>query len=104
MSAQAEDYLNDLAKKTGARLYRAEKINDISASFAFVAEELRHQYSIGFYPQKTAEQEETRQLKVRVNKRTRRCAPATATSRSRKNKLRIKNLQKTNFASTVRIY
>lgn len=68
VSGLAENYLNALAKKTGARLYRAEKIKDISASFAFVAEELRHQYSIGFYPQKTAEQEETRQLKVRVSR------------------------------------
>lgn len=68
MSARADDYLNALAQKTGARLYRAEKIKDISAAFAFVAEELRHQYSIGFYPPKTAEQEEVRQLKVRVSR------------------------------------
>lgn len=68
ISALAGDYLNALAQKTGARLYRADKIKDISASFGFIAEELRHQYSIGFYPQKTAEQEETRQLKVRVER------------------------------------
>jgi hypothetical protein len=62
MSGQAEDYLKDLARKTGGRLYRAEKIKDISESFALIAEELRHQYNLGFYP-KPAEQEETRQIR-----------------------------------------
>jgi VWFA-related protein len=65
---KAENYLEALAEKTGGRYQAARQIRDIEAAFALVAEELRHQYNIGFYPQKTAELEETRQLKVRVDR------------------------------------
>lgn len=64
----ADDYLNDLADKTGARLYRANRIDDISASFALVADELRHQYSLGYYPADPPAPGERRQIKVRVNR------------------------------------
>lgn len=64
----ADAYLNDLADKTGARLYRANRIDDISASFAAVADELRHQYSLGYYPADPPAPGERRQIKVRVDR------------------------------------
>jgi len=67
-SVQGKEYLDDLAEKTGGRLYRAEKIKDISESFKLIAEELRQQYSLGYYPI-PPEQEEARKIKVRVNQK-----------------------------------
>jgi VWFA-related protein len=63
---RANAYLNDLAYKTGARLFRADTTRDLSQSFAFIAEELRRQYSLGYYPKTTAQAGTRRQIKVRV--------------------------------------
>ncbi|HKR01418.1 MAG TPA: hypothetical protein VJT09_12145, partial [Pyrinomonadaceae bacterium] len=63
---RADAYLHDLAYKTGARLYRADTTRDLSQSFAMIAEELRRQYSLGYYPKTTAQAGTRRQIKVRV--------------------------------------
>jgi VWFA-related protein len=63
---RADAYLNDLAYKTGARLFRADTTRDLTQSFALIAEELRRQYSIGYYPKTTAQAGTRRQIKVRV--------------------------------------
>ncbi|MDT5122595.1 MAG: hypothetical protein QOC96_2077 [Acidobacteriota bacterium] len=63
---RANDYLHDLAYKTGARVYQAETTSDLSQSFAQIAEELRRQYSLGYYPQAQAQAGQRRQIKVRV--------------------------------------
>jgi VWFA-related protein len=63
---RADAYLNDLAYKTGARLFRADTTRDLSQSFATIAEELRRQYSLGYYPKTTAQAGTRRQIKVRV--------------------------------------
>ncbi|MBD0326882.1 MAG: VWA domain-containing protein, partial [Pyrinomonadaceae bacterium] len=51
---RADAYLNDLADKTGARLYRADDLRNLTQSFAYIAEELRRQYSLGYYPKRPA--------------------------------------------------
>jgi VWFA-related protein len=63
---RADAYLNDLAYKTGARLFRADTTRDLTQSFATIAEELRRQYSLGYYPKTTAQAGTRRQIKVRV--------------------------------------
>jgi VWFA-related protein len=63
---RADAYLNDLAYKTGARLFRADNTRDLAQSFALIAEELRRQYSLGYYPKMTAQSGTRRQIKVRV--------------------------------------
>jgi VWFA-related protein len=63
---RADAYLNDLAYKTGARLFRADNTRDLTQSFATIAEELRRQYSLGYYPKSTAQAGTRRQIKVRV--------------------------------------
>jgi VWFA-related protein len=63
---RADAYLQDLANKTGARLYRAERTRNLEQTFALVAEELRRQYSLGYYPKNTARAGERRQIRVRV--------------------------------------
>jgi len=63
----ANRYLRDLADKTGARGYHAETTQNLAAAFGNVAEELRRQYSLGYYPQRPAQPGERRQVRVRVN-------------------------------------
>jgi VWFA-related protein len=65
---RADRFLGDLAERTGARRYRAENTQNLERSFAMVAEELRRQYGIGYYPQAVAQTGERRQVKVRVNR------------------------------------
>lgn len=64
---RADQYLHDLARVTGARLYNAEQ-QDLDAAFRSVAEELRRQYSLGYYPKNTPRPGERRNIKVRVNR------------------------------------
>ncbi|HBB89665.1 MAG TPA: hypothetical protein DC047_18825 [Blastocatellia bacterium] len=63
----ANRYLHDLADKTGARLYEADFNQNLSVVFGNVAEELRRQYSLGYYPKRPAQAGERRQIRVRVN-------------------------------------
>lgn len=65
--ARADRYLHEISQKTGARLYRAETTRDLEQAFAYVAEELRRQYSLGYYPKTAAQAGQRRQIKVRVN-------------------------------------
>ncbi len=65
---RANSYLRDLAEKTGARGYRADSVYNISQSFALIAEELRRQYSLGYYPKTGAQAGQRRQIRVRVNR------------------------------------
>jgi Ca-activated chloride channel family protein len=64
-----DKYLQQLAEKTGGRYFKAGDINAIRQSFAGVAEELRRQYLIGYYPTKPANVGEERKIKVTVNRK-----------------------------------
>ena len=63
----ADQYLHQLADKTGARLFPANDRTQLADAFSRIAEELRCQYSLGYYPQTAAEGGERRQIKVRVD-------------------------------------
>jgi len=63
---RADQYLHDLARVSGARLYNAEQDN-LDSAFRSVAEELRRQYSLGYYPKKAPQPGERRNVKVRVD-------------------------------------
>lgn len=65
---RANRYLNELADKTGGRLYKANDTNQLANAFSRIAEELRRQYSLGYYPQGTSANADRRQIKVKVNK------------------------------------
>jgi VWFA-related protein len=64
---RGDRYLNDLARVTGARLYNADNQN-LSLAFQQVAEELRRQYSLGYYPKRAPQPGERRSIKVRVDR------------------------------------
>lgn len=64
---RAKEYLHGLADRTGGRYYRGDTIMGLSQAFTWVAEELRRQYSLGYYPKLAGQNGQRRQIKVRVN-------------------------------------
>ena len=66
---RADQYLQGMAEKTGGRLYRANDASQLAQAFTSIAEELRRQYSIGYYPQTgAATTDERRLIKVTVKR------------------------------------
>lgn len=63
---RANLYLHLLADKTGGDFLHADSPKNLSRTFARVAEQLRQQYSIGFYPKRAAQGAQKRSLRVRV--------------------------------------
>jgi VWFA-related protein len=61
-------YLNDLAQNSGGRTFDANANSNLDASFAGIAEELRRQYSVGYYPENVGQAGERRQIRVRVKR------------------------------------
>ena len=66
---RADQYLKGMAEKTGGRLYRANDATQLAQAFTSIAEELRRQYSLGYYPQTGADgTDERRLIKVTVKR------------------------------------
>lgn len=61
-------YLNDLANTTGGRLFEANRTNNLDAAFSGIAEELRRQYALGYYPENVGKKGDVKQIKVRVQR------------------------------------
>ena len=67
--ARGRAYLNELAAATGGRVFRPESTpGGLTAAFEGIAEELRRQYVIGYYPQEEGAPGERKQIRVRVNR------------------------------------
>lgn len=65
---RAEEYLNEMASRTGGRVYQASNTGNLAAAFSDIAGELRQYYSLGYYPKENAKTGKTRKIKVRVNR------------------------------------
>ncbi|HEX8097999.1 MAG TPA: VWA domain-containing protein [Pyrinomonadaceae bacterium] len=65
---KADAYMRELAEKTAGRLYQADNLYNMEQSFRLIAEELRRQYSLGYYPKNAGQTGERRQVRVRVNR------------------------------------
>ncbi len=65
---KAEEYLNEMALRTGGRLYEATSANSLTQAFSNIASELREFYSIGYYPSEDKEAGKRRSIKVRVDR------------------------------------
>jgi len=63
---RAATFLADVAERSGARLYEAETLGDLDRAFASIAEELRHQYALSYYPTNAARDGSLRRIRVRV--------------------------------------
>lgn len=61
-------YLETLASNTGGHEFEADSLSNLDTAFAGIAEELRRQYSIGYYPEKVGQVGERRSISVRVNR------------------------------------
>lgn len=61
-----DHYLQELANTTGGREYLADTLQNMSNAFANVAEELRRQYSIGYYPKRPLQAGQRRMIRVRA--------------------------------------
>src|SRR5262245_56119050 len=62
----AARYLQDLAGRSGGRLYDANTLYNVSQAFSNIAEELRHQYALSYYPTNSKKDGSYRRVKVRV--------------------------------------
>jgi len=65
---RASEYLNELALRTGGRLYPASSIGNLSDAFSKIASELREFYSLGYYPAATTSVGNKHKIKVRVDR------------------------------------
>ncbi len=62
-------YLTALAAATGGRVFRPESTpGGLTAAFEGIAEELRRQYNVGYYPKEEGEAGQRKQIRVRVNR------------------------------------
>ena len=64
---RANVYLHALAEKTGGRLYQANDTRQLADAFTRISEELRRQYTLGYYPKTAGVADgERRAIRVRV--------------------------------------
>lgn len=63
-----QQYLQQLAEKTGGRYFKGGDMNAIRQSFGEVAEELRRQYVLGYEPNRP-ERSGVRKIRVKVNRK-----------------------------------
>lgn len=66
---KAAEYLEEMANRTGGRVYKADSITNLSNAFSKIAAELREFYSLGYYPNEEKEVGKQRKIKVRVNRK-----------------------------------
>ncbi|MDQ6789023.1 MAG: VWA domain-containing protein [Acidobacteriota bacterium] len=65
---KAEEYLNEMANRTGGRVYQASDAGNLALAFSNIAGELREYYSLGYYPKDNSKSGRIRRIKVRVNR------------------------------------
>ena len=65
----ADQYLNEMAEKSGGKLTRADTLFSLPAAFAQIAAELRTQYALGYYPSNAARDGKYRKLQVRTKRK-----------------------------------
>jgi len=63
---KAGRYLREMALRTGGNYYHADSAATVKRAFERIAEELRFQYSLGYYPKAGPEPSRRRLIKVKV--------------------------------------
>jgi VWFA-related protein len=64
--AKGKRYLEMLAQNSGGREFEAQSMYNVDAAFSGIAEELRRQYSLGYYPENVGKSGDRKQIKIRV--------------------------------------
>ena len=67
--AKADKYLDALATKSGGRLLRADRLEYLPDAFAQIANELRTQYLLGYYPANKEHDQRYRRIKVTTTRK-----------------------------------
>lgn len=65
--SKGQEYLDQLALRTGGRIYVADTLTNLSNAFSKIASELRELYSIGYYPPDESKGGKVRKIKVKVD-------------------------------------
>ena len=55
-------------RNSGGRIFEADATYNLDAAFSGIAEELRRQYTIGYYPEAVGQKGERKQIRVRVKR------------------------------------
>lgn len=63
---KGREYLQQIATNSGGRMFEAQSLYNVEAAFAGIAEELRRQYSLGYYPETAGKVGDRKQIKIRV--------------------------------------
>jgi Ca-activated chloride channel homolog len=63
---RGKQYLEDIARVSGGKNFVASNYSNLETSFSGIAEELRKQYNIGYYPEIEGKKGQRRQVKVRT--------------------------------------
>lgn len=66
--AAGNQYLENLARSSGGRKFEADSSMNLDAAFSGIAEELRRQYSVGYYPDDVGTVGERKQIRIRVTR------------------------------------
>lgn len=64
----ADEYLQQLGDMSGGVVHRADHLGDLKPALGKIAEELRHQYLLGYYPTNKQKDEKSRRISVRVTR------------------------------------
>jgi Ca-activated chloride channel homolog len=65
---EANNYLNKLAEYSGGIVESADELGDLTKAFRSIANELRQQYLIGYYPVDLTASDNERKIKVKVKR------------------------------------
>lgn len=65
----ADEFLSELAVKSGGKLTRADTLHSLPEAFAAIAAELRTQYSLGYYPLNRAHDGKYRRIQVKTTRK-----------------------------------
>ena len=65
----ADDYLKELADRSGGQLYRADTVRVLPQAFAAIAAELRTQYLLGYYPTNREHDGAYRKIQVKTSRK-----------------------------------
>ncbi len=63
---KAAEYLQQLADRSGGRLYNADTLQNVEQAFSKIAEELRYQYALSYYPTNTVQDGSYRRVRVQA--------------------------------------
>jgi Ca-activated chloride channel family protein len=64
----ADEYFQQLADMSGGVVERADRLGDLRSALGRIAEELRHQYLLGYYPTNKQKDDKSRRITVRVTR------------------------------------